>query len=738
LIKRCNDFGAGGVSVAIGELADGIEGDLDKVPVKYPGLDGTELAISESQERMAVVVDAKQAKKFVEYAQEENLEATIVAKVTKKKRLVMKWKGNNIVDIDREFLNSNGAEKHIDIVVQDYKDYVKEPVVSFTDGYKSLVDNLNVCSQQGLAERFDSTAGAGAVLMPFGGKYQLTPVQAMVNKIAVENKFTDTCSVLAYGYNPFISEKSPYHGAYLAVIESVSKLIACGASFDEVYLTFQEYFERLEKDAKKWGKPLAALLGAYKAQKELGIAAVGGKDSMSGSFENLNVPPTLVSFAITTASSKDIISNEFKKSGNKVVLIKPEYDKNHLPKAQSLITIYHKINKLIKEGKVLSCYTPAFGGIAEAIFKMSSGNKIGFRYNDNIALGEIFDYNYGAFILELAQDLDIGIELGVTTKEQTITYKSSCLELNSLIKIYQDKLEKVFPCNIPYSKEKIEIAPYSAVDRVKPKFAIAKPKVLIPIFPGTTGEYEAIKAWQKAGAKTDVVIVNNLNAARLTESIKNFAKKLQDCQIVFLPSGLSAGAQPDGAAKFITAFFRDSEIAYQTNELLKQRDGLMGGIGDGFHALIKLGLVPYGEIEDIDENSPMLTFNAIGRHQSKIVRTKVVSNKSPWLSKAKTGEVYNMAISTSEGRFLANDAWLKKLEKNGQIATTYVDLDGNESYDIRHNPTSSDWAIEGITSPDGKVLGKMGHCERIDIDLYKNVTGNYDMKLFESATEYFK
>jgi phosphoribosylformylglycinamidine synthase len=543
---------------------------------------------------------------------------------------------------------------------------------------------------------------------------------------------------MAYGYNPFIAEKSPYHGAYLAVVESVSKLITTGASYSEVYLTFQEYFERLNKDARKWGKPLAALCGAYKAQKDLEIASIGGKDSMSGSFEDLSVPPTLVSFAVTCAKTTDIISNEFKSSGNKVVILKPEYDKNGLPNAKSLITIYHKVYELINAGKVLSCYTPTLGGVAEAIMKMSFGNKIGFKYNNDIALGEIFDYNYGAFILELNADLDIGITLGKTTKEENITYNTFSLELEKLLKIYEEKLEKVYPCNIESSNKKIEISLYNSTSKSKSRFPKAKPKVLIPVFPGTNCEYDTAKAWERAGANAEIFVINNLTSKSIAESVKSFASKLKGAQIVFVPGGFSGGDEPDGSGKFITAFFRNGEVANATNELLKQKDGLMCGICNGFQALIKLGLVPYGEITDIDEYSPTLTYNTIGRHQSKIVRTKIISNKSPWLSKVNVGDIYNVAISHGEGRFLANESWLKKLEANGQIATSYVDLIGNPTYDIRHNPNNSAWAIEGITSPDGRVLGKMGHSERIDIDIYKNVGGNYDIKLFESAVEYFK
>ncbi len=738
MIKRCNDFGAGGVSVAIGELADGLLIDLDKVPKKYEGLDGTELAISESQERMAVVVEKGDVDKFIELAEKENLEATVVAVVTESPRLVMNWKGNKIVDISREFLNSNGAEKHIDVIASKPLDYNKEIKGDFTSNYKNLVDDLNVCSKRGLSERFDSTIGAGTVLMPFGGKRQLTPIQAMVHKISLEKGETDDCSLMSWGYNPFITEKSPYHGAYLAVIESVSKLVATGGEFKDVYLTFQEYFERPLKDGKRWGKPLSALLGGFKAQKDLQIAAIGGKDSMSGSFEDLDVPPTLVSFAVTTDKIKNVISPEFKKANSKVVFLKTEYNEDNLPKVNSLLKNFDIVNKLNKEGKVLSCYTPCYGGIAEAVFKMAIGNGLGFKYSENISLEEIFGYNYGSFIVELNCDENIGEVLGYTLSEGEISYGDKKLSLLELENVYEDKLESVYPMNAKTNKSIIEN--YSYVDNkiYTSNIKVSKPTVLIPVFPGTNCEYDSAKAFESVGAKADIFVINNLSADGVSRSVETFAKKIKDSQIIFIPGGFSGGDEPDGSGKFITAFFRNNAIKERVTELLDERDGLMCGICNGFQALIKLGLVPYGKIIDADEDSPTLTFNTIGRHQSKIVRTKVVSNKSPWLKGVNVGDIINVPISHGEGRFIANDKVLETLKNNGQIVTQYVDYNGNATSDIQFNPNNSVMAIEGIVSPDGRVIGKMGHSERWGNGLYKNVYGEYDLKMFAEAVKYFK
>ena len=737
LIKRCNDFGAGGVSVAIGELADGLEINLNAVPKKYEGLDGTELAISESQERMAVVVEAKDAARFIELATSENLEATIVAEVKEKPYLVMNWNGKAICNISREFLNSNGAEKHIDIAPAKIEDYEKEINGSFTDMYTALAGDLNICSKRGLSERFDSTIGANTVLMPFGGKNQLTPIQAMVHKISVEKADTDTCSLMAWGYNPFITEKSPYHGAYLAVIESVSKLIAAGADFNEVYLTFQEYFEKPLKDGKRWGKPLAALLGAFKAQMELKIAAIGGKDSMSGSFEDIDVPPTLVSFAVTTENIKNIVSPEFKKAGRKVVILKPEYNADNLPDTASLLKVFRDVYALVTAGKAAAIYTPGMGGAAEAVLKMAMGNGIGFDFAD-VSLKDIFGYSYGSFIVELTDDTDIGTVLGYTTDKAAITLGAESVDFAKLLPIYEDKLEDIYSCNIAMPEKKIETFDYKATTFAKPAIRTAKPKVLIPVFPGTNCEFDSAKHAERAGAETEIFVINNLSAASIAKSVEDFAKKVGESQIIFVPGGFSGGDEPDGSGKFITAFFRNAEIKQAVTELLEKRDGLMLGICNGFQALIKLGLVPYGKIIDTDETCPTLTYNTIGRHQSKLVRTKLVSNNSPWLSKAKQGEVYTVPISHGEGRFIADEALIRKLAANGQIITQYVDFDGNATNDIAFNPNNSDFAIEGIVSPDGRVLGKMGHSERTAPGLYKNVPGEFDLKLFESAVEYYK
>lgn len=737
LIKKCNDFGAGGVSVAIGELAYGIDINLNAILKKYEGLDGTELAISESQERMAVVIDKKDIEKFLSFAKAENLQAVKVATIKKESKLTMFWNGKKIVDISREFLNSNGAKKHINAKIKSFKNFDKKIPIDFVKGYKSLLSDINVCSKRGLSERFDSTIGAGTVLMPFGGKFQLTPIQAMVQKISVEKKETNNCSLMSYGFNPFIMEKSPYHGAYFSVIESVCKLIATGSNFKEIYLTFQEYFEKLGKDKNRWGKPLAALLGAFKAQKELGICAIGGKDSMSGSFENINVPPTLVSFAISTAKTKDIISPEFKKSKNKVYLIKPKYDKNGLPETKSLLSIFYKINNLMKNKKILSCYTLTYGGVAEAVYKMCIGNGFGFEYNSKISLKDLFKYNYGGFIIETEENID-EIYLGKIISEKYILYKKEKIDLKKLSLIYENKLEKIYSCNIKIDKKPIKNFSYETKNRIVSKIKIAKPKVIIPVFPGTNCEYESAKAFEYAGAKAKIMVINNLSSDDIKKSVDNFSKELKTSQIIFIPGGFSGGDEPDGSGKFITAFFRNHIIKEETTKLLDKRGGLILGICNGFQALIKLGLVPFGKIIETDENCPTLTFNEISRHQSKIVRTRIASNKSPWLSYMNVGDIVSVPISHGEGRFIASEELIKKLSENGQIATQYVDFKGDASNDIRFNPNGSIYAIEGITSPDGRVFGKMGHSERIGKGLYKNVLGNYDIKMFKSAVEYFK
>ncbi len=738
MIKRCNDFGAGGVSVAVGELADGLDIDLNAVPKKYEGLDGTELAISESQERMAVVVEKENVEAFMKLAGEENLEATVVARVTEEPRLRMHWNGKTIVDISREFLNSNGAEKHISIAPAAPADYTKAPVTSFADGYRSLVSDLNVCSKRGLSERFDSTIGAGTVLMPFGGQHQRTPIQAMVHKISVEKAHTNTCSYMSWGYNPYITEKSPYHGAYLAVVESVSKLIAAGASFEDVYLTFQEYFEKPGKDAKRWGKPMAALLGAFRAQLDLGIASIGGKDSMSGSFEDLDVPPTLVSFAVTTGKTNEVVTGEFKAAGHKVVCMAPVYGENGLPKAESLLATYAKVTALMRAGKVYAAYTPTFGGVAEAVYKMSIGNGLGFAYDSSMSLFDIFGYHYGAFLLEVDADFAEGKTVGQVTADTAITYGDTTLAATDLAALYEGKLESVYPCMEKAVTEKPETFSYTGKETRAPALRCARPRVLIPVFPGTNCEYDTAKVMRDAGADAEIFVINNLTADGISRSVENFAKKLNESQMVFVPGGFSGGDEPDGSGKFIMAFFRNAQIKEGVHRLLGERDGLMCGICNGFQALIKLGLVPFGKIVDGDENNPTLTFNTIARHQSKLVRIRIASNKSPWLAATQVGDIYTVPISHGEGRFLSDEATVKALATNGQIATQYVDLDGYATNDIRYNPNGSTMAIEGITSPDGRVFGKMGHSERIGNGLYQNVLGKFDMKMFASAVRYFK
>ncbi len=738
MIKRCNDFGAGGVSVAIGELADGLEIDLNKVPKKYEGLDGTELAISESQERMAIVVAAENVARFLELADQENLEATVVATVTEEARLKMFWNGQTICDINRAFLNSNGAEKHVNVEIPAPVAFAPVVTGGFLENMNRIATDLNTCSKRGLSERFDSTIGAGTVLMPFGGKHQQTPIQAMVHKISLEKGHTDDCSVMSWGYNPFIMEKSPYHGAYLAVIESVSKLIATGASFKDVYLTFQEYFLRVGKDARRWGQPTAALLGAFKAQMELKVAAIGGKDSMSGTFEDIDVPPTLVSFAITTDKTGNIVPNEFKSAGHTVCIVSPEYDINGLPNTDSLLNIYAEVIGLLRGGKAVAAYTPGLGGVAEAVMKMAFGNALGFNFNTDLTMAELFGYRYGSFILEMADGESVGTVIGTVTDDSKFTYGNEAVCAVSLQKLYEDKLESVYSCNIPDVDVPVETVSSPEKMRVAPAIKVARPKILIPVFPGTNCEYDSARAVADAGAEPEIFVVRNMSADAISRSVELFAKKVTESQAIFIPGGFSGGDEPDGSGKFITAFFRNAAIKEEVTNLLERRDGLMCGICNGFQALVKLGLVPYGKIVDTDESCPTLTFNVIGRHQSRIVRTRIASNQSPWLSNTSVGDVYNVAISHGEGRFHASDELVRQLIENGQVATQYVDLDGSATVDIRFNPNGSIFAIEGITSPDGRVFGKMGHSERIGNGLYKNVPGNYDIRMFEAAVKYFK
>lgn len=755
LIKRCNDFGAGGVSVAIGELAEGLEINLDLVPKKYEGLDGTELAISESQERMAVVVSGDDVSEFKKLAKEENLLCTEVAKVNDSGRLVMRWRGQKIVDLSREFLDTNGTAKHTEAKIILGESYGKASSGNFEKDMKTLVGDLNICSKRGLSEMFDSTIGAGTVVLPFGGKYQKTPNQAMVNLISMAEDNSTTCSMMSWGYNPYISEASPFDGAYLAVVESVAKLIASGATFENVYLSFQEYFEKLRDDKERWGKPLAAVLGAYKAQMELGVAAIGGKDSMSGSFENIDVPPTLISFAVTTDDVKRVITPEFKGVNHKVIMLSPEWDKQGLPSGESLKKNFQLISNLVEEGYALSIYTPTYGGIAEAIYKMSIGNKIGFKYSDNVDLDRIFAYNYGSFLMEISDDCNMDtledfLLIGETSESYKISFADEILDLDMLDSIYENKLEPVynFKDNSSTSASKIALledlhvrvgdAQNNVDVPIHASYTVEKPKVLIPVFPGTNCEYDSAKAFRAAGAEVEIFVVKNLTPSDIGNSVESFATKVRESHIVFIPGGFSSGDEPDGSGKFITAFFRNKKIKDAIEDLLDNREGLMAGICNGFQALIKLGLLPYGKILDVDDTFPTLTLNKIRRHQSKIVNTKILSNHSPWLANTEVGDIYQVPISHGEGRFIASDEVIRELLKNGQINTQYVDYAGKETEEIHFNPNGSTYGIECITSPDGRILGKMGHSERIGNNLYKNVPGNYDMKMFKAAVDYFK
>ncbi len=738
MIKRCNDFGAGGVSVAIGELTDGLVINLDSVTKKYDGLDGTELAISESQERMAVVIAKSDVEKFMAKAAEENLESTLVAVVTDDRRLKMNWKGNEIVNLSRDFLNSNGAEKHTTVSVPSPVFNKSEAIDDSADKWEAMISNLNICSQKGLVEYFDSTIGAGTVLMPFGGKYQNTPTQAMAAKIPVLGGDTTTASVMGWGFNPFLSEQSPYHGAMAAVIESVSKVVATGGSYKECWLTFQEYFERTQENPERWGKPFAALLGAFKAQTELGCAAIGGKDSMSGTFEKIDVPPTLVSFAVSKTSCYNVVSQEFKKTGSKVILIRPEYDENDCPVWDSIKSVFDKVETLIKEKKVLSCWSVAYGGVSEAIAKMSFGNKIGFKFGVTLTPKELFRACYGSFVIEL----DEGVEtdervIGETIEEYKVITAGYTVDLSTLEKLWAEKLEPVFPVKVNVKSEQTEAFSYRVTKRKEPISPIAKPRVLIPVFPGTNCEYDTAKVFEKAGAVADIFVIRNLTPSAIEDSVKEMEKRIRNSQIIMIPGGFSGGDEPDGSGKFITSFLRNPSLTQAINELLTYRDGLMLGICNGFQALIKLGLVPYGEIRDMRDDSPTLTFNTIARHQSKMVNTRIASNKSPWLAQTEVGDIHNIAISHGEGRFVATEEEIRALSENGQIATQYVDFDGVPTMDIHCNPNSSMYAIEGITSPDGRVFGKMGHSERIGECVCKNVPGVKDQKIFESGVKYF-
>ncbi len=739
LIKRCNDFGAGGVSVAIGELTDGLIINLNAVPKKYDGLDGTEIAISESQERMAVVVAPEDVEKFMEEAKKENLEATLVADVVDEPRLKMNWNGKTIVNLSRDFLNSNGAAKHTNIVIDDPDHIRDEEISDNAEEWTKLMGSLNVCSQKGLVEKFDSTIGAGTVLMPYGGVYQMSPSQAMAAKIPVLKGETNTCSLMGWGYNPDISVISPYHGAMLAVIESIAKVVAAGGTYKKCWLTFQEYFERTQNDPKRWGKPMAALLGAFKAQLGMGCGSIGGKDSMSGTFENIDVPPTLVSFAVSTAKADKVVSTEFKKAGNKVIYIAPEYDADGLPVFSSVKGVFDKVEEIISAGRAASIWTIGYGGVAEGIAKMCFGNKLGFEFAERLAPETLFKPTYGAFIIELTGEAsDDERVIGKVIDSYKICTIDYIVSLENLQRVWEGKLEPVFPCRIKTTDATPATYSFKNSEKLSSAEKFAKPRVLIPVFPGTNCEYDTARAFEKAGAIAETVIIRNMFAGDIEQSVDYFEKAIKESQIIMIPGGFSGGDEPEGSGKFITAFFRNPKIKDAVHELLKNRDGLMLGICNGFQALVKLGLVPFGEIVDMNDDSPTLTFNTINRHQSMMVNTRIASNKSPWLYGTEVGDIHCVPISHGEGRFVAPASLIQQLANNGQIATQYVDLEGNPTMDIRYNPNTSIEAIEGITSPDGRVFGKMGHSERKGGNICKNVDGNKDQKIFESGVAYFK
>ena len=728
LIKRCNDFGAGGVAVAVGELAEGLQINLDAVRKKYDGLDGTELAISESQERMAVVIDKNDAEKFIKFADEENLEAYVVATVTDEKNLVMKWRGKEIVNISRKFFDTNGVKRHIKVFVKNIEENHK---ISQKNSWLENLKNLNVCSQKGLVERFDSTIGASTVLMPFGGKNQLTPTEGMVAKIPVENE-TKTATAMTFGFDAEISSWSPYHGAIDAVTSSLAKLTAIGADFSKSYLTFQEYFEKLEKIPEKWGKPFAALLGAFKAQKNFGVAAIGGKDSMSGTFENLNVPPTLVSFAVAVVDAEKVISPEFKGVGNKIYLIECERDKFRVPKFEKLKENFKKVYDLICAGKIISAKSLGFGGISAAISEMAIGNDIGFKFTQKV---DLYAKNYGSLIVESNCELEFKI-LGETISEPVIEVFDEKISLEKIKTAYSEPLEKIFPTKVNSEKLIVNSGQKNFVT-TKPKIKITRPRIFIPVFPGTNCEYDSARVWRQAGGEPKIFVIRNLTPQAVAESVKIMVDEIKKSQIIMLPGGFSGGDEPDGSGKFIAAMFRNPQIAEEVMKFLKIRDGLILGICNGFQALIKLGLLPYGEIRELEEDSPTLTHNSLGRHVSTMIRTKIVNNSSAWLSGCEVGEIHTIAVSHGEGRFAANNFWLEKLSANGQIATQYVDFENNPTNDLPFNPNGSAWAIEGITSSDGKIFGKMGHSERIGENVCKNVAGNKNQHLFESGVKYF-
>ncbi|MBO8463838.1 MAG: phosphoribosylformylglycinamidine synthase [Firmicutes bacterium] len=748
LIKKCNDFGAGGVSVAIGELADGIFVDLDKVPKKYAGLDGTELAISESQERMAIVVAKENVEPMLQYAKEENIEAVVVATVTEEKRFILSWRGKEIVNLSREFLDTNGAHQETEVKVsmprkEDNDLKKQEKVENVKKTWLSTLADLNVCSQKGLIEMFDSSIGAGTVCMPFGGKYQATPTQTMVAKLPVLDGKTDTVTMMSYGFDPYLSSWSPYHGAIYAVVHSVAKIVASGGDYRNIRFTFQEYFKKLGTDPYRWGEPLAALLGAYDAQRGLGLPSIGGKDSMSGTFEDIDVPPTLVSFAVDIAKHTHIITPELKEAGN--VLVKFEITTNEydVPVYTQVMELYHKIFDYVMSGKIVSAYAVGFGGAVEAISKMAFGNRLGVNVNTQQTMEQLLQKEYGSIIVEMKPDdvkkLNIPYtQLGEVIEEANFIYGDTIVSMEEAMEAFCGTLESVFPTKSVKEYEALKTELYDTKNIYVCKHKVAKPKVFIPIFPGTNCEYDCTKAFEKAGAKVVTKVFRNLDAEGIRESVDIFEKEIKQSQIIMFPGGFSAGDEPDGSAKFFATAFRNAKLQEEVMKLLKERDGLVLGICNGFQALIKLGLVPYGEIIQQQEDSPTLTTNQIGRHISQMVYTKVVTNKSPWLTHTKLGDIHVIPASHGEGRFIASKEWIETLFKNGQVATQYVDNNGIPTMDEAFNPNGSYAAIEGITSPDGRVLGKMAHSERIGDGVAKNIYGEQNQNIFVSGVEYFK
>ena len=748
IIKKCNDFGAGGVSVAIGELADGLEVNLDKVPKKYAGLDGTELAISESQERMAVVVAKADVDRMLGFAAEENLEAVVVAEVTESPRLVLKWRGKTIVDISRAFLDTNGAHQETDVEVtmpdQD-KNYFneKKDAHDLKRAWLDTLRDLNVCSQKGLVEMFDSSIGASTVTMPYGGKTQHTPIQTMIAKLPVLEGKCDTVTMMSYGMDPYLTSWSPYHGAVYAVISSVAKIVAAGGDYSKIRFTFQEYFRRLGTDPKRWGEPMAALLGAYDAQMKLGLPSIGGKDSMSGSFNDIDVPPTLCSFAVDVATLQDVVSPELKQPGNVLVKFDIEKDEYDLPVYSQLMSLYAAITELIRRKKIASAYAVGFGGICEAVSKMAFGNELGVTMNDSLSIDELFAKDYGSIIVEMTPEdfaeLKIaGKQIGTVTEQPNFVAGTTSIYMKEAYEAWTGRLEEVFPTRSGVEQKVLEDTLYDAKQVYTAQRKLAKPKVFIPVFPGTNCEYDTTKAFEQAGAEVETLVFKNMTESQIVESVNAFEKAIRESQILMFSGGFSAGDEPDGSAKFIASIFRNPKIMDAVHDLLQQRDGLALGICNGFQALIKLGLVPYGEIKPQTADAPTLTTNSIGRHISKSVYTKVVTNKSPWLMRAELGGVYAIPASHGEGRFVAPENVIRDLFANGQVATRYVDLQGNPTMDEEFNPNGSYAAIEGITSPDGRVLGKMAHSERIGEGVAVNIYGNQNQHIFESGVSYFK